>query len=263
MSEDVPANAVAERLAVVRGRVKRAAEAAGRDPGSIQLVAVTKGHTVAAVETAASLGLLDIGESRVQEAKAKRSAFHGGEVRWHMIGHLQRNKARAAASLFDTVHSVDSAALAADLARHRRGATTPLRVFIEVELTGIPGRSGVASAGAPALLEELRSLAELEAAGLMTIAPPAAPVAAADCFARLRALRDALVEQTGMALDGLSMGMSDDFEIAIAHGSTHIRLGRVLFGDPPSRGDGDVRGYPEPTVIDSSGTKPLPPSRHG
>ncbi len=262
MSEDIDRNAVAQRLAAVRARVGHAAEAAGRDPASIRLVAVTKGHAVAAVETAAALGLLDVGESRVQEAESKRSAFGGRGVRWHMVGHLQRNKARAAASLFDTIHSVDSTALAIALARHRRGVATPLPVFIEVELTGIPGRSGVAPDGAPALLEELRGLAELQAVGLMTIAPPAGPAAAADCFARLRALRDALVDRHGVALDGLSMGMSDDFEIAIAHGSTHIRLGRVLFGDPLA-GDHEDHGYPEPTVIDSTGTSPVPPGRHG
>lgn len=230
MSERL-ALAIAERLESVRGRVNRAAEAAGRDPRSITLLAVTKGHAVDAVDTAVSLGLRDIGESRVQEAQAKRSAFDGGEVSWHMIGHLQRNKARVAASLFDVVHSVDSVALASVLAHHRGGASTPLRVYIEVELTGIAGRSGVQPDTAAALLDELRTLAELEVVGLMTIAPPGAAEAAAACFARLSEIRDTLRDRHGMALDGLSMGMSDDFEIAIAHGSTVIRLGRALFGD--------------------------------
>ncbi|WP_337314022.1 YggS family pyridoxal phosphate-dependent enzyme [Candidatus Aeolococcus gillhamiae] len=230
MSEPSAAE-VAERLEKVRDRVRRAAAAAGRDPAGIRLLAVTKGHSVDAVATAASLGLRDIGESRVQEAQGKRSAFAGGDVTWHMIGHLQRNKARAAATLFDVVHSVDGIALAAALARHRTGAPTPLRVFVEVELTGIAGRTGATPDETPALLDELCALAELEVAGLMTIAPPGAPELADDCFARLRDLRDALRDRQGMTLDGLSMGMSDDFEIAIAHGATVIRLGRVLFGN--------------------------------
>ena len=227
---------VAERLEKVRGRVRRAAQAAGRDPASIQLLAVTKGHGVDAVATASSLGLRDIGESRVQEAQAKRAAFSGGGVSWHMIGHLQRNKARAAATLFDVVHSVDSAPLALALARPRSGAPYPLRVFVEVELTGIAGRTGATPDETPALLDELRALPELEVVGLMTIAPPGAPELADDCFGRLRRLRDELRDREGMALDGLSMGMSDDFEIAIANGATVIRLGRVLFGDRPVAG---------------------------
>ncbi len=212
-------------------RIRGAAAAAGRDPAGIRLLAVTKGHGVETVVTAASLGLRDIGENRVQEAQGKRSAFAGDDVTWHMIGHLQRNKARAAATLFDVVHSVDSIALARALARHRSGAPTPLRVFVEVELTGIAGRAGATPDETPALVDELGALADLDLAGLMTVAPPGAPELADDCFARLRALRDALRDRQNMTLDGLSMGMSDDFEIAIAHGATEIRLGRVLFGN--------------------------------
>jgi pyridoxal phosphate enzyme (YggS family) len=233
-TEPSAATLVAERLESVRARVRRAADAAGRDPASVLLLAVTKGHTVDVVETAISLGLCDIGESRVQEAQAKKSAFAGGTVRWHMVGHVQRNKARAAASLFDIVHSLDSVELAWALARHRDGST-PLRAFIEVELTGIPGRTGVAPGDAPALLDEVYKLPTLDAVGLMTVAPPGGPDVAADCFTRLRGLRDTLRERSGVTLNGLSMGMSDDFEVAIAQGATVIRLGRVLFG-PGLRG---------------------------
>ncbi len=234
-TEPSPATLVAERLELVRGRVRQAAEAAGRDPASVQLLAVTKGHTIDVIETAVSLGLHDIGESRVQEAQAKRAALTGGAVTWHMIGHVQRNKAGAAARLFDTVHSLDSVALATALARHRDGST-PLRAFIEVELTGMPGRTGVAPGEAPALLDEVRRLPSLEAVGLMTVAPPGGADVAAECFARLRGLRDTLRSRDGATLDGLSMGMSDDFEVAVAHGATVIRLGRVLFGQPPGLG---------------------------
>jgi len=230
------AGLLAERLATIRSRVERAAEAAGRDPRGVRLLAVTKGRPASAVEAAVSLGLRDIGESRVQEATAKRAVITAPAVRWHMVGHVQRNKARAAAALFDTVHSLDSAALAGDLARHRDGGTAPLRAFIEVELTGLPRRTGVEPAHVAALLDAVRDLAALEVIGLMTIAPPGPPQAAAGCFARLRGLRDDLRDSHGVALDELSMGMSDDFEVAITHGATVIRLDRALFGERPRGG---------------------------
>ena len=154
-----------------------------------------------------------------------------------MIGHLQRNKARARRlPFFDTVHSVDGVALATALARNRGLETAPLRVFVEVELTGIPGRSGSHRRIRAGLLAELRTLSQLEVDGLMTIAPPGPPQAAADCFSRLRDLRAALADRDGIDLPGLSMGMSGDFELAIASGATVIRVGRVLFGDPPGAG---------------------------
>jgi pyridoxal phosphate enzyme (YggS family) len=230
------ADLLAERLASIRERVGRAAQKAGRDPAAIRLLAVTKGHPPAAVEAVVALGLRDIGESRVQEAAAKRAAVAAPGVSWHMIGHLQRNKARTAATLFDTVHSLDSAALAAELARHRDPGAPPLRVLIEVELTGLPRRSGVVPAQAGALLDAVRDLAALELVGLMTIAPPGGHDLAALHFSRLRDLRDSLRESHGLALDELSMGMSADFEVAIAEGATIIRLGRVLFGGRPAAG---------------------------
>lgn len=236
MSSQAAGDLLAERLASIRERMGRAAEAAGRDPGAIRLLAVTKGHPPDAVEAAVSLGLRDIGESRVQEATAKRAAVAAPGVSWHMVGHLQRNKARAAAALFDTVHSLHSAALAGELARHRRPGAPRLRVFIEVELTGLPRRTGVAPAQAGALLDAVRDLAALELVGLMTIAPPGAHDVAGPHFSRLRDLRDSLRESHGMALDELSMGMSADFEVAIARGATIIRLGRALFSDRPPTG---------------------------
>ncbi len=221
---------LAERLASVSERIRRAAEDAGRDPADVRVLAVTKGHPVEAIEDALSLGLREIGESRVQEAQAKRAQLAGRDISWHMIGHVQRNKARSAAELFDTVHSVDDAALAAALAAHRPAGAAPLRVLIEVEMTGITGRNGVTPDGAAGLLEVLRGLPALDPVGLMTIAPPDDPAAARTCFARLRDLRDRL-RNGGGSLGELSMGMSDDYEIAVAEGATMLRLGRVLFGD--------------------------------
>jgi hypothetical protein len=227
---------LADRLATLHGRMRVAAEDAGRDPSSVRLLAVTKGQPVGAIEAALSLGLYDIGESRVQEAQAKRAALGAVPARWHMVGHVQRNKARAAAALFDVVQSVDSAATAAALDRHRPPDAPALHVLVEVELTGLPLRSGVAPADAAPLLGELRTLKHLQPLGLMTIAPPGSPVAAAECFSRLRALRDQLRDRDGIPLPELSMGMSDDFEIAIANGATLIRIGTALFGARPSPG---------------------------
>jgi pyridoxal phosphate enzyme (YggS family) len=236
VSSPPDADVLAVRLASIRERVGRAAQSAGRDPAGVRLLAVTKGHPASAVEAALVLGLRDIGESRVQEAQAKREAVTADGVSWHMVGHLQRNKAGPAASLFDTVHSVDSAALAAALARHRGSEAAPLRILIEVDLTGLPRRAGVAPADAGGLLGVVCGLAALQPVGLMTIAPPGAGAAAGQCFSRLRVLRDALSDRHGTALAELSMGMSDDFEIAVAEGATIIRLGRALFGDRPAGG---------------------------
>ncbi len=226
-------SALTERLAAVRERVRCAAEAAGRDPATVRVLAVTKGHPPGDVEAALSAGLRDIGESRVQEAQAKRAAVPTEGARWHMIGHVQRNKAGDTASLFDVVQSVDSLALAELLDRHRPQGAPPLQVFIEVELTGLPARTGVAPEDAHAVAAGLLGLVSLEPVGLMTIAPPGPPQVAADCFARLRALGERLRERHGLELPGLSMGMSDDFEVAVAQGATVVRLGRVLFGDRP------------------------------
>jgi pyridoxal phosphate enzyme (YggS family) len=227
------AEPLASRLEEVRGRVRHAAERAGRDPATVRVVAVTKGHAAAAIGATLDAGVGDIAESRVQEAEAKRAELGDRAVTWHLVGHLQRNKARAAAAIFDVVHSIDSAQVAAALDRHRDGAAPPLRVLVEVDLTAIPGRSGVPPGAASALLSALTGLAALETVGLMTIAPPGSPDAARECFARLRGLRDRLRDDQGFPLPELSMGMSDDFEIAIAEGSTMVRLGRVLFGDSP------------------------------
>ena len=227
------AQQLASRLERVRGLVRHAAERAGRDAATVRVVAVTKGHATAAIGAALDAGLGDIAESRVREAEAKRAVLGDRGATWHMVGHLQRNKARAAAAIFDVVHSIDSAQLATALDRHRGGAEPRLRVLIEVDMTAIEGRSGVRPDAAAALLSSLAGLAALEVVGLMTIAPPGSPDAARDCFARLRQLRDRLRDAQGLPLPELSMGMSDDFEIAIAEGSTMVRLGRVLFGDRP------------------------------
>lgn len=224
------ADAVADRLATVRAEIAVAAERGGRDPGAVRILAVTKGHGLDTVVAALASGLRDVGESRVQEAATKVEALRGRDVRWHMVGHLQRNKARVAAGLFDTVHSVDSVALGGALIRGRPAGRAPLRALVEVDLTGLPSRSGTGAADAGAVLRSLMGQPSVEPVGLMTIAPPRDPDAARACFARLRGLRDELQQSTGAELGELSMGMSDDFAIAVEEGATIVRLGTALFG---------------------------------
>lgn len=218
-------------MRVVRDRMVRAAASAGRDPAAVRLIAVSKGVAAARVAEAVAAGVTDLGENRVQEALAKRGQV-SGDPTWHLIGHLQTNKARRAAELFDMVQSIDSPRVATALAVHRAAAhRDALDVLIEVELTGIAGRTGVPPEELDALAGEVASLDALRLTGLMTIAAPVRdPPDAAPCFRRLREIRDGLVQRLGVALPELSMGMSDDFEIAIAEGATMVRVGRALFG---------------------------------
>lgn len=217
---------------MARRRIASAAERAGRDPAAIRLVAVTKGVEAERVSAAIEAGITDVGENRVQEAAAKREAVHA-DARWHLIGHLQTNKAKRAAQLFEVVESVDGMRMAALLAEQRAASgPAPLEILIEVELTGIQTRTGVQEPQVEALAREVSRLGPLRLTGLMTIAPPTAdPADAAPYFRRLRDLRDTLSQRLGLPLPELSMGMSDDFEVAIAEGATLVRLGRALFGD--------------------------------
>ena len=209
----------------------RAAESAGRDPASVLLIAVSKGFGPDRVDAAIAAGATDLGENRVQETESKRAAV-GGVARWHLIGHLQTNKAPRAASLFDVVQSVDSPRVVAALAAARDEAHRPLDVLIEVELTGIVTRTGVPAAGVEELAQCILERPALRLRGLMTIAAPVSdPGDAAPYFRRLRTLRDSLAQRLEVTLPELSMGMSDDFEVAIAEGATMVRLGRAVFGD--------------------------------
>ncbi|MGH7686943.1 MAG: YggS family pyridoxal phosphate-dependent enzyme [Candidatus Dormibacteria bacterium] len=222
---------MAVALAAVRERIARAAETAGRDPSSVLLIAVTKGATADRVDAAIAAGATDLGENRVQEAESKRAQL-GGAARWHLIGHLQTNKAQRAASLFDMVQSVDSTRVAVALAAGLAAGREPLDVLIEVDLTAIAGRTGAPEAAVAELAHEIAQRVALRLRGLMTIAAPATdPRDAASTFRRLRSLRDDLEQRLGTALPELSMGMSDDFEVAIAEGATMVRLGRAVFGE--------------------------------
>ncbi|HTO91517.1 MAG TPA: YggS family pyridoxal phosphate-dependent enzyme [Candidatus Sulfotelmatobacter sp.] len=224
------------RLNEIRSRISRAAARAGRSPGDVILIAVTKTVPPATVAEAIALGLTDLGENRVQEAEAKIRLL-GSTVRWHLIGHLQRNKAGKAVELFERVHSVDDVELAVTLDRRAAAARRRLPVLIEVNVSGEPSKFGVAPEGLEELVGRVASMPSLSLDGLMTVgAPVARPEDAREGFERLRWLRDRASERTGVALPHLSMGMSGDFEVAIESGSTMVRLGTALFGPRDAEG---------------------------
>jgi len=220
-----------ERLAEIRGRMGRAAVRSGRPEAAVTLIAVTK--TVPAEVVAAALGggLTDLGENRVQEAESKVASVGRHGARWHLIGHLQSNKAAKAVRLFDRIHSVDSPGIAEALSRHAIAAGLRLPVMIEVNVSGEATKFGVRPEDLGALAERVAGLEGLELDGLMTVgAPVDAAEEARPGFARLRALRDEAARRLGRPLAELSMGMSGDYEVAVEEGSTMVRVGTALFG---------------------------------
>ncbi len=221
--------ALPERLAHVRAEIARRQAAAGWTH-PVTIVAVTKGFGLDAVEAALAAGLTDLGENRVQEALDKIDTPAGRRATWHLIGHLQRNKAKHVPGRFALVHSVDSGELAEELDRRGAAHGTTVRVLLQVNVAGEAQKSGCAPAEAPALARRTAALPHLALEGLMTIAPftDAADVQRRT-FRGLRALRDALQEE-GLWLPTLSMGMSGDYALAVEEGATVVRLGTVLFG---------------------------------
>ncbi len=223
-------------LESVRERIGRAADRAGRDPSGVRIVAVTKTHPIAVVREAAARGLLDVGENKVQEALAKQDAWPDGPVRWHLVGHLQRNKAKLAVGRFALIHSVDSVRLADALEGAAAAKGLVQRVLMQVNVAREPQKGGVAPDEAPALAAHIAGLPHLDLAGLMAMAPLTDDAGLARAtFRGLRDLREALVASRGNdgagPLPELSMGMSQDFEIAVEEGATMLRLGTVLFGE--------------------------------
>jgi hypothetical protein len=224
--------AIRQRLDEVRGRIARAALRAGRDPGSVALVGVVKTVPEDLIRAAAALGLRDLGESRVQEAEGHVRAVGREAARWHMVGHLQRNKAGRALELFDRVHGVDSPELAEALSRRAVAVGRRLPVLVEVNVSGEATKFGVAPEQLMGVLERVAALPGLALDGLMTVGAPAAEAEEArPGFARLRALRDAGERALGLGLPELSMGMSGDFEVAVEEGATLVRVGTALFGE--------------------------------
>ena len=219
----MPVTTVAERLALVRERVARAAERAGRSPAEVTIVAVSKSFPTQAIEEAAAAGIAHVGENRVQEAAAKIPSLHHLPVTWHMVGHLQTNKAKTALELFDIIQSVDSLRLAEAL---NRRAERAIAVLLEVSVAGEASKFGFPPQEVVQAAEAVGRLPHLDVCGLMTIAPLVSdPEEVRPVFRELRRLRDAL------GLAELSMGMTDDFEVAIEEGATVVRIGRAIFGE--------------------------------
>lgn len=214
----------------VRSRIRQAAAAAGRDPAAITLVAVTKAQTAETIRLAATAGVTDFGENYLQEAAAKMDQLADLPLRWHFIGGIQSNKTRAIAERFDWVHSIDRLSIARRLSEQRPFHAPPLNLCIQVELVPEPGKGGIGASEVGPLAAAAAELPRVRLRGLMCVPPPQTNVMAARAvFARLRTLLEEL-NASGHKLDTLSMGMSGDFESAIAEGATLVRIGTALFG---------------------------------
>jgi PLP dependent protein len=226
-------NAIRENLLRVRQQIADAANRAGRGTNEITLIGVSKTHPGEAIREAFDAGLRHFGENRVQEWEGKRGEIANLPATWHLIGHLQSNKAAKAANLFHSIDAVDDFALAQKLDRACGAlpAGQRLRVLLEVHLGGEATKSGVSEAELPSLAEQVMTLPRLDLAGLMCIPPFLENVdEVRPYFARLRSLRDQFEERLGRKLPALSMGMSHDFEAAILEGATEVRVGTALFG---------------------------------
>lgn len=219
---------IAEGLATVKERIVRAASACGRDPGSVRLVAVSKTKPAEAIREAYALGQRDFGENYAQELAEKALALADlPDLRWHFIGHLQSNKAKLVSPISHLVHTVDSASLAKELSKRRPAERGPLDVLVEVNVAGEAQKQGLPPSSVGPLLEAIEAHENLRLRGLMTM-PPHDLEAAKDAFDALVKLRDA---HGGAArLPELSMGMSEDLEVAIAAGATLVRVGTAIFG---------------------------------
>ena len=219
-----------ENLRNVRNRIAAAASAAGREPASITLIGVCKSQPASAIRAAVEAGLADLGENYVQEAVDKIGLLANASVTWHFIGALQSNKTREVAENFQWVHTVDREKIARRLSLQRPHFAPALQVCLQVRLGAEDTKSGVEPGGLKELADSVAGLPGLRLRGLMCIPPPESdPGRQRHWFAELRRLRDGL-NDAGHALDVLSMGMSDDFELAITEGATHVRVGTAIFG---------------------------------
>ena len=221
-----------DRIAEVRARIERAAREAGRAPGEITLVAVSKGFSAEVVERALDAGVTDVGENRAQELAAKAGAVKGA-ARWHFVGRLQSNKVRVVVGACDVIHSVDRSKVADAIAARARTSGIIQDVLVEVNVSGEGVKGGVEAKDAVRFAARIATLEGLRVRGLMTVPPwPERPADSAPHYARLRELRDELVASAPGARE-LSMGMTRDFEVAIREGATLVRVGAAIFGPRP------------------------------
>lgn len=229
-STDPYAARLAETLPLVRERIAGAERAAGREEGAVRLVAVTKSHPPEAVEAALAAGLVDLGENRVSELASKVERFGRTDVRWHMIGHIQSRKAKDAAAVADLIHSVESAKLAGRLARVGAERGQPVEILAQVNTSGEASKSGFSLDSAADEIESMAELDGLRINGLMTMAPFVDDeVVLGKAFRALRLLSERL-RASGRVGPELSMGMTNDMEVAIREGSTMVRIGTALLG---------------------------------
>lgn len=231
---------IGENLTEVLGRIEIACGNSGREPGAVELVAVSKTFPAAAIGEAAVCGQLVFGESKLQEAEAKIAVLPD-RLHWHFIGRVQKNKVRKILPLFEVIHAIDSLRLA----EYTAGIASELglfpKVFLQVNVAGEASKGGFEPEALEAEMESLLAVERLEILGLMTI-PPAGPDAESSrkWFVALRELRDRLEARFDVKLPNLSMGMSGDFEVAIEEGSTHVRVGSAIFGKRSYRVDGEL-----------------------
>lgn len=219
---------IRENVSIVEERIGRACARSGRAREEVTLVAVSKTFPAGFVDEAIAAGITEVGENRVQEAREKKTLVRGN-ARWHLIGHLQSNKAKDAVKLFDVIQAVDSLDLAEKIARAAGAHGKRQEVMLQVNIGDEPQKSGIARSDAAAVARQASALASLHVIGLMAIPPIGTVDTSRSYFRELRAMRDAL------GLQHLSMGMSEDFEAAIEEGSTIVRVGRAIFGSRPAR----------------------------
>jgi len=225
---------IAARLNALQARIRSAEAAAGRTAGEVRLVAVGKTFPATALQEAIAAGVSDIGENYIQEAREKFEALQGTQVSWHFIGHLQTNKVNHAVRMFDLIHTVDSYRLALELDRSARKINKVQAVLVQVNVAGEESKSGVAPEEALPLIRRAAALENIAVQGLMTLPPYFnAPEKVRPFFAALRRLREEIAAErvATIAMQELSMGMTGDFEAAVAEGATLVRIGTALFGE--------------------------------
>ncbi|MDI6741467.1 MAG: YggS family pyridoxal phosphate-dependent enzyme [Smithella sp.] len=224
---------IAANIETIRQRIETVAARCNRSPASIKLLAATKTVSPAVIEEAIRAGITAAGENYVQEAQAKIDAI-GKRVEWHMIGHLQTNKAKYAVKLFDYIHSVDRMDLAREIDKRAALAGRKINVLVEINVSGEETKNGIPESQAIGLMKDLSGLENISVQGLMTMAPYSDdPENSRPYFSELKSLQQKIIDEgiVGIQLHELSMGMTDDFEIAIEEGSTIVRIGRAIFGE--------------------------------